>query len=149
MVDRQRIKFLAGELLSARKMDRLAAQAWPGTGQTGVSAAGGLVPYALQRLQVNQLDSANRQMTCILPGQTPTAAVFTVDLPEIFTETSRGIETYVYTGLNTRTATAGEVVELQEITPPFVVGEIIMVQYVSEVGQYRFQGDGRMWAKVG
>ena len=47
-----------------------------------------------------------------------------------------------------RTATDGDV-EQQEITPSFIVGEVIQVTYFEDTDRWEFAGDGRMWAKTG
>jgi len=103
--------------------------------------------YQVFLAQIVTIDNANQYLEC--RDFDTTAATFVVLLPPIFTETSRGSVTYSYSGLNTRQATEATVVETQEITPSFVVGETIQVAYMRSVDTRMFVGDGRMWAKTG
>jgi len=91
-----------------------------------------------------------RYLTCTLPGMTATggAREFSVWLPAIYTEASRGSITYTYTDVNNRQANDGATTEDQQMTPELLVGEQILAAELSEESRFQMIGDGRMWAKV-
>ena len=97
-------------------------------------------------LQIEALNASD--LTCTIPGEVaPERFQYTVELPPIFTEASRGAVNYVYTDINNRVADGSE---NQQLTPEFIVGEIIPCAFVDDrqTGLWLFLGDGRMWAKV-
>ena len=143
-------RWRAGEKISARKLNTQAGQVDELFRNTGLGASA-LVPGTGQIgvFEIDGLDTGNRRLVCIVPGMSgdPNRALFTVELPQLFIESSRGSFNYSYTGFNTRNVTGGAT-ETQEITPPFEVGEIVMVATVDYGLGYLFVGDGRMWAKT-
>ena len=150
----QRLRFVVGEQLSARKMNLLAGQAFPGRGTTGGRSTGTEAEVLFQ-VEIKSINHVTRELTCTQPGMTATggAEEWVVELPSIFTETSRATTpaqtfTYSATDINARDANDGTTTESQEITPGFVLNELIMIAGFSEETVFRFVADGRMWAKV-
>lgn len=105
----------------------------------------------LLQVEVKAINDGLRTLTCTIPGAiaAPGAEEYTVALPQIFNETSRGSISYTYSSLNNRTATGPGGTELQEITPSFIVGDVVFVLFDFESSSIIFLGDGRMWAKTG
>lgn len=103
-----------------------------------------------QTAEIAVLDFANSLIQCI--ETTGATDQFDVRLPELYTEASRafggtiGTVTYVYSDLNTRTATGTGDPETQYLTPPLVVGEVIEIMFAGGPDDYVMLGDGRMWA---
>lgn len=104
--------------------------------------------YQALLVEVVVINNANQYLEC-RDFASAAGATFPVLLPPVFTQTSRGAISFVYSDLNTRTATESAVVETQEITPVFIVGEILQAAYMSSIDAYMFISDGRMWAKTG
>ena len=102
-----------------------------------------------QVAEIQAFDTINRLLHCVEPGA---SEVFDVRLPELYTEASRdfgtpiGIVNYAYVDLNERNATGGSPAEQQFLTPPLVIGEIILVEFAAGTDDYVMVGDGRMWA---
>ena len=98
-------------------------------------------------LEIKMLNPSD--LICVLPtlAAEPLAFQYTVSLPDIFTEASRGGVNYTYTDINNRQADGSE---NQQLTPEFVVGENIHCVFIDDntQGYWLFVGDGRMWAKV-
>ena len=144
----QRQRFFVGERLGATKLNRVAKQAFDGYPDAG-SLRGTVGFDGIILLEIETINDVARTLTCKVPANVEaTREQWTVHLPPIFTEASRGTATYVYSSLNNRQATDGATVEDQEITPNFVVGEVINVLDLGEETAFVFLGDGRMWAKV-
>ena len=144
----QRVRFNAGERLSARKLNRLAEQAFPGRGASGSISTSTIQAEPIRLMEISQVDDIGRDMDCHAPGQ-PTTGAVTVELLPIFTETSRGSINYTYIDLNTREADDSNSIEQQQITPLLQVGDVIPVFFDGQTGKYFFIPDGRMWAKTG
>lgn len=147
-------QFVAGERLGATRLNRIvdeinnaAAEREP-FGSVAVEARDGARSFV--RLEVKAF--AQPDLVCVLPGEAanPSAREYTVKLPTIFIESTRDIGlaspvTYVYSSVNTRTASSpGETNETQVITPPFVVGEVVEV-FATDAGTYQVSTDGRFW----
>lgn len=142
-------KFLYGDELSARKLTQLARFQDEIRRDARLGARPIVAPHqtTLILVEVKSIDNVARTMTCTPPGMTatPNALEYTVELPEIFNETSRGGETYTYSSLNAR---ASDLPEDQEITPNFILNEKFYVIYEFTTQKTVFLGDGRMWAQV-
>lgn len=72
-----------------------------------------------------------------------------VSMPASFSETSRafpfGTVSYSYSDPQTRTATLSATVEVQVITPPYVVDDWIFAEHTDR-GVFDLNVDGRQWA---
>ena len=136
---------IAGSRLTLNRLiDEVNARGEPSGGVPG----GNFTPFMMY-LEVHALVSGTPStLTCRLPGQSANASAreFTVQLPQTFTETSRGAVTYVYTDINNRTADATEV---QKMTPEYLVGDFILAYQLGYSDKmYDVNADGRQWAKV-
>lgn len=100
-------------------------------------------------LEIVSLDNPNARLVCKPVGGDGTDSL-EVLLPPLYTELSRpfpaGTVTYVYTDINTRTASgAAGPNETQLLTPPILAGEIIATEWSDANVAYVMLGDGRMW----
>lgn len=140
------IRFHVGEKLSAAKMNQLAAQAQSSQGRFFVEPEPR--PQSGARLfQIQSVNDGPRNLTCVPYGMTadPNAALFTVQLPLIFSEGSRAGNAYSYTSLNARTVN-GSVTE--EITPNLIVGDEALCVWETRRATWRLIMEGRMWAEL-
>ena len=147
-MDRRPQRWRQGDALSARKLNT--------TVDTVIAATRGVLgpqpgfPQA-GRVHLLEIKTLNADtLLCTQPGETATvgAEEWIVDLPDVFTETTRGTTTYTYTDINTRQASDGGATEDQEITPSFITGEQILAVEIPDFDKLLFLSDGRMWAKV-
>ena len=142
----------AGQTLSATRYNRLVdainEQIDAAAGSVGTDP--GFRPREIIAVEIKALAAIIENpvyIDCVLPGESANvdAVVYRLNLPQIYTETSRVGVSYLYTDLNTRTATsAGQTDETQFLTPPLTVGEIVAGW--DDYGTWRMLGDGRMWA---
>jgi len=148
MTSRTPTFFRETELSLEKKLNRLALRVDESVTQAQPLLADRAInPFNLKIAEILTLDSVNQWITVRDFGTT--LSPYVCLLPSIFTETSRGTTTYVYSDINTRTATDGPTVETQEITPSLIVGEAIQVGWFNKLRISQFISDGRMWAKTG
>lgn len=124
-------------------VDRLNGDDTP-RGSTG--AYQGLLPQAVIRLQIRDINTSD--LTCVVPGNVlqPSAQTWTVTLPPTLTESSRDGVSYVYTDINNRTADG---TETQKMTPLYIINDYVYVATVVAEGAYvDLNVDGRQWARV-
>jgi len=141
----------AREPVSAAKLNRVSSEINDlAKGRFSVTPVDGTGNTRIILLEVLTIDDGLRTMDCVIPGTSgvPVPFIYTVSLPQLFTETTRtGGFQYTYSTLNARAQTA-PAAEDQEITPNLIVGDEIVARDLNNGLSWVWAPDGRMWASV-